>query len=65
MLNCFGNSGGFNAIINMLIRDTHEKPDDSMTRMIYLVRLLAVPATYYHKDWVKEFGPKVIETVRE
>ena len=48
----------------MLANGAPEQTEDTLNTMINLVKLLAVPVSYYHNDWVKEFGPVVIEAVK-
>ena len=62
MLNCFGNSGGFAAILDTF---ANAKPDDklTLTMMLYMVRMISMPIKLFHKDWINEFGVPIAEAI--
>lgn len=61
-MNRFGNNGGFEAIINTLKNKT---PDDecTLTSMGYMITMISMPVKLFMKDWMKEFGPILTQSI--
>ena len=58
MLNTFGESGGFEAMIKVI-----ESPETSLDHVFYITGMLADSQRMYHKSFVDRFFPRLSEVV--
>jgi len=54
MMNKFGNSGGFQSILDAL----NMNPDENLTltTMGYMITMISMPSKLFHKSWITDYG---------
>lgn len=64
MMNCFGNEGGFDAIMNVL-ENVPAGEEISLSSVCYMSTMLTMPIHLWHKDWLSEHAEKAAIAVRK
>ena len=56
LMDMFGNSGGFDALLETMESQELDDKNLTLTAVGYLVTLISMPAKLWHKDFVNEYG---------
>jgi hypothetical protein len=67
LINLFGNLGGYDVILEILEGSKKGKSSDGLdlTIVANLMSCISVPCLIYHKDFIKEYGPKFVEACKK
>lgn len=63
MMNCFGNAGGFTAILETFKNEKADTENLTLTMMMYMVRMISMPIKLFHKDWISQFGIPIAKAI--
>ena len=65
IINLFGNSGGFDLILDVLQKHVYNISYNTQrinsNSFVNLILCITMPFIVYHKDFIKEYGPKIVE----